>query len=108
MPTDDMQDIPIVDKELPRRDVPARSAQQELHAAGYNIAKKAACMQCGKVVTYMESPAGASLIPCNFDGSLHVNCRESRDPVPEPLPPPLTFEQQQEKLDELMRERGMK
>ncbi len=94
------------DSELPRRDAPARTAQQELRAAGYEIVKKAACLHCGKVCVYMESPASTTTV-VNFDGSLHVNCRELRDPVPEPLPPPMTMEQQQEKLDQLMREAGI-
>jgi hypothetical protein len=98
-------DIP--EAELPPRGVPTRTAAQELQAAGYK-ASTAKCWKCGIEVIGLDNGGRATPIVCNKDGSLHADCRESRDPVPEPLPPPLTFEQQQEKLDALMRERGLK
>jgi hypothetical protein len=102
----DTWDIP--EHELPQRGVPGRTAMAELQAAGYRTAGQTECQQCRRTVIALESPAGGARVLCNQDGSLHVSCRETREPVPEPLPPPPTYEQQQEKLDELMRERGLK
>lgn len=97
----EQEDWNVPESELPSRRVTG-TAVQELVTAGYEHTGQLACPSCGRKVNLLSSPAATRPVTCNPDGTLHANCREAREPEPEPLPPVATYEEQQRKLDRLL------